>query len=184
MPNQQLDQLCANTIRTLSMDGVQKANSGHPGMPMGMADVAYVLWTKYLKHNPKNPNWIDRDRFILSAGHGSMLIYSLLHLTGYDVSMEDLKNFRQTGSKTPGHPEYGMTPGVETTSGPLGQGFATGVGMAMAENHLAGTFNKAGNEIVDHYTYAIVSDGDLMEGVSHEAASMAGHMKLGKLIYL
>lgn len=184
MPNQQLDQLCANTIRTLSMDGVQKANSGHPGMPMGMADVAYVLWTKYLKHNPKNPNWVDRDRFILSAGHGSMLIYSLLHLTGYDVSMEDLKNFRQTGSKTPGHPEYGMTPGVETTTGPLGQGFATGVGMAMAENHLAGTFNKAGNEIVDHYTYAIVSDGDLMEGVSHEAASMAGHMKLGKLIYL
>ncbi len=184
MSNQQLDQLCANTIRTLSMDGVQKANSGHPGMPMGMADVAYVLWTKYLKHNPKNPNWVDRDRFILSAGHGSMLIYSLLHLTGYDVTMEDLKNFRQTGSKTPGHPEYGMTPGVETTTGPLGQGFATGVGMAMAENHLAGTFNKAGHEIVDHYTYAIVSDGDLMEGVSHEAASMAGHMKLGKLIYL
>tara|TARA_R110000868_G_scaffold304437_7_gene565039 strand:+ start:9197 stop:11194 length:1998 start_codon:yes stop_codon:yes gene_type:complete len=184
MPNQTLDQLCANTIRTLSMDGVQKANSGHPGMPMGMADVAYVLWTKYLKHNPKNPNWVDRDRFILSAGHGSMLIYSLLHLTGYDVSMDDLKNFRQIKSKTPGHPEYGMTPGVETTTGPLGQGFATGVGMAMAESHLAGTFNKEGHEIVDHYTYAIVSDGDLMEGVSHEAASMAGHMKLGKLIYL
>lgn len=184
MPNQTLDQLCANTIRTLSMDGVQKANSGHPGMPMGMADVAFVLWSKYLKHNPKNPNWVDRDRFVLSAGHGSMLIYSLLHLTGYDVSMDDLKNFRQTMSKTPGHPEYGMTPGVETTTGPLGQGFATGVGMAMAENHLAGTFNKDGNKIVDHYTYAIVSDGDLMEGVSHEAASMAGHMQLGKLIYL
>ena len=179
-----LDQLCANTIRALSMDGVQKANSGHPGMPMGIADVAYVLWTKYLKHNPKNPNWADRDRFILSAGHGSMLIYSLLHLTGYEVTMEDLKNFRQIGSKTPGHPEFGRTPGVETTTGPLGQGFATGVGMAMAENHLAGTFNKGGLEIVDHYTYAIVSDGDLMEGVSHEAASMAGHMKLGKLIYL
>ncbi len=180
----QLDQLCANTIRTLSMDGVQKANSGHPGMPMGMADVAYVLWTKYLKHNPKNPNWVDRDRFVLSAGHGSMLIYSLLHLTGYDVTMEDLKNFRQTGSRTPGHPEFGMTPGVETTTGPLGQGFATGVGMAMAESHLAAKFNKDGYSIVDHYTYAIVSDGDLMEGVSHEAASMAGHMKLGKLIYL
>lgn len=166
------------------MDGVQKANSGHPGMPMGMADVAYVLWTKYLKHNPKNPNWVDRDRFVLSAGHGSMLIYSLLHLTGYDVSMEDIKDFRQTGSKTPGHPEYGMTPGVETTTGPLGQGFATGVGMAMAEHHLAGTFNTEDHNVVDHYTYAIVSDGDLMEGVSHEAASMAGHMKLGKIIYL
>lgn len=184
MSSSQIDNLCANTIRTLSMDGVQKANSGHPGMPMGMADVAYVLWTKYLKHNPKNPNWADRDRFILSAGHGSMLIYSLLHLTGYDVTMEDLKNFRQTGSRTPGHPEYGMTPGVETTTGPLGQGFATGIGMAMAENHLAAKFNKDEHKIVDHYTYAIVSDGDLMEGVSHEAASMAGHMKLGKLIYL
>ncbi len=184
MSSPKIDKLCANTIRTLSMDGVQKANSGHPGMPMGMADVAYVLWTKYLKHNPKNPNWADRDRFVLSAGHGSMLIYSLLHLTGYDVTMEDLKNFRQTGSRTPGHPEYGMTPGVETTTGPLGQGFATGVGMAMAENHLAAKFNKDGHSIVDHYTYAIVSDGDLMEGVSHEAASMAGHMKLGKLIYL
>lgn len=184
MSNSSLGQLCADTIRTLSMDGVQKANSGHPGMPMGMADVAYVLWTKYLKHNPKNPNWADRDRFILSAGHGSMLIYSLLHLTGYDVSMEDLKNFRQTMSKTPGHPEYGMTPGVETTTGPLGQGFATGVGMAMAERFLASRFNTASHTLVDHYTYAIVSDGDLMEGVSHEAASFAGHQKLGKLIYL
>ncbi len=184
MANNSLDQLCANTIRTLAMDGVQKANSGHPGMPMGMADVAYVLWTKYLKHNPKNPNWADRDRFILSAGHGSMLIYSLLHLTGYEVSMDDLKNFRQMGSITPGHPEFGMTPGVETTTGPLGQGFATGVGFAMAENHLAAEFNSEDQKIVDHYTYAIVSDGDLMEGVSHEAASMAGHLGLGKMIYL
>ncbi|GAB5408362.1 MAG: transketolase [Balneolaceae bacterium] len=184
MPNQKLDQLCANTIRTLSMDGVQKANSGHPGMPMGMADVGYVLWTKFLKHNPKNPEWFDRDRFILSAGHGSMFIYSLLHLTGYDVSMHDLKNFRQIGSKTPGHPEYGYTSGVEMTTGPLGQGFATGVGMAMAESFLASKFNKDSNKIVDHYTYAVVSDGDLMEGVSHEAASLAGHLKLNKLIYL
>ncbi len=179
-----LDELCVNTIRTLSIDAVQKANSGHPGMPMGMADVAYVLWTKFLKHNPKNPNWADRDRFILSAGHGSMLIYSLLHLAGYDLSLDEIKNFRQIGSKTPGHPEYGMTPGVETTTGPLGQGFGTGVGMAMAEHFLAATFNKQDQKIVDHYTYAIVSDGDLMEGISHESASMAGHMGLGKLIYL
>lgn len=184
MSPSQIDQLCANTIRTLSMDAVQKANSGHPGMPMGMADVAYVLWTKFLKHNPKNPNWFDRDRFILSAGHGSMLIYSLLHLTGYDVSMDDLKNFRQLGSKTPGHPEFGYTPGVEMTTGPLGQGFATGIGMAMAEAHLASRFKKEGHTLVDHYTYAIVSDGDLMEGISHEAASLAGHLKLNKLIYL
>ena len=184
MSSSSIDQLCVNTIRTLSMDAVQKANSGHPGMPMGMADVAYVLWTKYLKHSPKNPNWSDRDRFILSAGHGSMLIYSLLHLTGYDLPLEELKNFRQMGSKTPGHPEFGLTAGVETTTGPLGQGFATGIGMAMAENHLAARFNKDGHNIVDHYTYAIVSDGDLMEGVSHEAASLAGHLKLGKLIYL
>ncbi len=179
-----LDQLCVNTIRTLSMDAVQKANSGHPGMPMGMADVAYVLWTKFLKHNPKNPDWENRDRFILSAGHGSMLIYSLLHLTGYDVSLDDIKNFRQMGSKTPGHPEYGMTPGVETTTGPLGQGFATGVGMAMAEKYLASYFNYEAHKVVDHYTYAIVSDGDLMEGISHESASLAGHLGLGKLIYL
>lgn len=184
MPASKLDQLCVNTIRTLSIDGVEKANSGHPGMPMGMADVAYVLWTKFLKHNPANPNWYDRDRFILSAGHGSMLIYSLLHLTGYDLSLEEIKNFRQMGSKTPGHPEYGMTPGVETTTGPLGQGFGTGVGMAMAEHFLASKFNKAEHRVVDHYTYAIVSDGDLMEGISHESASMAGHMGLGKLIYL
>ncbi len=184
MPASKLDQLCVNTIRTLSIDAVQKANSGHPGMPMGMADVAYVLWTKYLKHNPKNPDWFDRDRFILSAGHGSMLIYSLLHLTGYDLSLDEIKNFRQMGSKTPGHPEYGITPGVETTTGPLGQGFGTGVGMAMAEHFLAGKFNKPDAKVVDHFTYAIVSDGDLMEGISHESASMAGHMGLGKLIYL
>lgn len=182
--NNQLDQLCVNTIRTLSMDAVQAANSGHPGMPMGMADVAYVLWTKFLKHNPKNPNWFDRDRFVLSAGHGSMLLYSLLHLTGYNLSLEEIKNFRQMGSITPGHPEFGLTPGVETTTGPLGQGFGTGVGMAMAEAFMAATFNKEGHDLVDHYTYAIVSDGDLMEGISHEAASMAGHMKLSKLIYL
>jgi transketolase len=180
----QLAQRCVNTLRTLSIDAVQAANSGHPGMPMGMADAAYVLWTKFLKHNPKNPNWSDRDRFILSAGHGSMLLYSLLHLTGYEVSLEELKNFRQLGSITPGHPEFGMTPGVETTTGPLGQGFGTGVGMAMAEAYLAETFNKEKHKIVDHFTYAIVSDGDLMEGISHEAASLAGHLKLKKLIYL
>lgn len=184
MPASELDKLCVNTIRTLSIDAVEKANSGHPGMPMGMADVAYVLWSKFLKHNPKNPNWFDRDRFILSAGHGSMLIYSLLHLTGYDLSLDEIKNFRQMGSKTPGHPEYGMTPGIESTTGPLGQGFGTGVGMAMAEHFLSAKFNKEGYNIVDHYTYAIVSDGDLMEGISHESASMAGHMGLGKLIYL
>ena len=178
------DLLCAHTIRTLSMDAVQKANSGHPGMPMGMADVATVLWTKFLKHNPKNPQWFDRDRFILSAGHGSMLLYSLLHLSGYELSLDELKNFRQMGSKTPGHPEFGMTPGVEMTTGPLGQGFATGVGMAMAERHLAAQFNTNSQTLIDHYTYAIVSDGDLMEGVSHEAASLAGHLALEKLIYL
>jgi transketolase len=182
--NTTLDQLCVNTIRTLAIDGVQKANSGHPGLPMGMADAAYVLWTQFLRHNPKNPDWPNRDRFVLSAGHGSMLLYSLLHLTGYDLPLEELKHFRQWGSKTPGHPEVGLTPGVETTTGPLGQGFANGVGMAIAEAFLAETFNRPGHTLVDHYTYAIVSDGDLMEGVSHEAASMAGHMKLGKMIYL
>lgn len=179
-----LDQLCVNTIRTLSIDAVQKANSGHPGMPMGMADVSYILWTKFLKHNPKNPEWFDRDRFILSAGHGSMLIYSLLHLTGYDLSLDEIKNFRQMGSKTAGHPEKHLTPGVEMTTGPLGQGFATGVGMAMAEKFLRGKFNTEAHSLVDHYTYAIVSDGDLMEGISHEAASLAGHLQLGKMIYL
>jgi len=179
-----LDEQCVNTIRTLSMDAVQAAESGHPGMPMGMADAAYVLWTKFLKHDPAHPNWYDRDRFILSAGHGSMLLYSLLHLTGYDLPLEELKNFRQLHSLTPGHPEYGLTPGVETTTGPLGQGFATGVGMAMAEAHMAAKFNEKDLPLTDHYTYGIVSDGDLMEGISHEAASMAGHMKLGKIIYL
>jgi transketolase len=178
-----LDQLCINTIRTLAMDGVQKANSGHPGMPMGMADVAYVLWTRFLKHSPADPKWPDRDRFILSAGHGSMLLYSLLYLTGYDLPLEELKSFRQWGSLTPGHPEYGHTPGVETTTGPLGQGFANGVGFAIAERFLAATFNRPGFPIFDHFTYVIVSDGDLMEGVSHEAASLAGHLGLGKLIY-
>ena len=184
MANQSINKLCADTIRTLCMDAVQKANSGHPGMPMGMADVAYILWTKYLKHNPSNPDWVDRDRFILSAGHGSMLIYSLLHLTGYDLSLDDIKNFRQLDSNTAGHPEYGITPGVEMTTGPLGQGFATGIGMAMAERFLASRFNKEGHQLINHYTYAIVSDGDLMEGISHEAASLAGHLKLSKLIYL
>ncbi|MGD8903500.1 MAG: transketolase, partial [Anaerolineae bacterium] len=179
-----LDQLCVNTIRALAMDGVQKANSGHPGMPMGMADAAYVLWADFLKHNPSNPAWPDRDRFVLSAGHGSMLLYSLLHLTGYDLPMEQLKQFRQWDSITPGHPEYGDTPGVETTTGPLGQGFANGVGMALAERMLAAEFNRPGYPIVDHHTYAIVSDGDLMEGISHEAASLAGHLGLGRLIYL
>ncbi len=179
-----LDDLCVNTIRMLAVDAVQKANSGHPGMPMGAAAMAYVLWTRFLKHNPKNPHWPDRDRFVLSAGHGSMLLYGLLYLTGYDLSLEDLKAFRQWGSKTPGHPEYGHTPGVETTTGPLGQGFANGVGLAIAERFLASRFNRQGFPVVDHYTYAIVSDGDLMEGVSHEAASLAGHLKLGHLIYL
>jgi len=182
--NTSLDELCINTIRFLSVDAVQQANSGHPGMPMGAAPMAYVLWTKFLRHSPRNPGWPDRDRFVLSAGHGSMLIYSLLHLSGYDLSLDELKNFRQWGSKTPGHPEYGDTPGVETTTGPLGQGFAIGVGMAIAERHLAASFNRPGHEVIGHYTYGIVSDGDLMEGISHEAASLAGHLKLGKLIYL
>ncbi|MDZ7714754.1 MAG: transketolase [Balneolaceae bacterium] len=184
MSNSSLEERCVNTIRTLSMDAVQAAESGHPGMPMGMADAAFVLWTKFLKHDPSHPGWYDRDRFILSAGHGSMLLYSLLHLTGYEVSLDELKNFRQWGSITPGHPEYGITPGVETTTGPLGQGFATGVGMAMAEAHLAEKYNTEGHKVTDHYTYGIVSDGDLMEGISHEAASLAGHLKLGKIIYL
>jgi transketolase len=186
MGNEQsrLDQLCINTIRMLAVDGVQKANSGHPGMPMGAAPMAYVLWTRFLKHNPANPGWPDRDRFVLSAGHGSMLLYGLLHLTGYDLSLEELKNFRQWGSKTPGHPESHLAPGVETTTGPLGQGFTNGIGMAIAERFLASHFNRPDHAIVDHYTYAIVSDGDLMEGVSHEAASLAGHLRLGKLIYL
>jgi transketolase len=176
--------LSVNTIRTLALDAVQKANSGHPGLPMGSAPMAYVLWQKHLKHNPKDPRWPDRDRFVLSGGHGSMLLYALLHLTGYDVTMDDLKSFRQWNSRTPGHPESFMTPGVEATTGPLGQGSANAVGLAIAERFLAARFNKPGHTIVDHHTYALVSDGDLMEGISHEAASLAGHLKLGKLIYL
>lgn len=180
----QIDQLSINTIRFLSVDAVEKANSGHPGLPMGAAPMAYVLWTRFLKHNPTNPSWANRDRFVLSAGHGSMLLYSLLYLTGYDVPLEQIKQFREWGSTTPGHPEHGLTPGVEVTTGPLGQGFANGVGMAIAEAYLAARYNRPDHEIVNHYTYALVSDGDLMEGVSAEAASLAGHLKLGKLIYL
>jgi transketolase len=182
--NESLDALCINTIRMLSVDAVQKANSGHPGAPMGLAPAAYTLWTRFLKHNPRNPGWWDRDRFVLSAGHGSMLLYSMLFLTGYDLPLEQIKQFRQWGSRTPGHPERELTPGVETTTGPLGQGFSNGVGMAIAEAHLAARYNRPGFEIVNHLTYAIVSDGDLMEGVAAEAASLAGHLKLGKLIYL
>ena len=183
-PTPDLDQLCINTIRALSLDAIQKAESGHPGLPLGAAPMAYVLWTRFLRHNPQNPKWENRDRFLLSAGHGSMLLYSLLHLTGYDLSLEEIKSFRQFGSKTPGHPEYGLTPGVEITTGPLGQGFANGVGMAMGAAHLGARFNQQGFQLIDHYVYAIVSDGDLMEGVAAEAASLAGHLKLGKLIYL
>ncbi len=179
-----LQQLAINTIRTLSIDAIQKANSGHPGLPMGAAPMAYTLWQNHLRHNPANPHWHNRDRFILSAGHGSMLIYSLLHLTGYDLPLDEIKNFRQWGSKTPGHPEVHETPGVETTTGPLGQGAATAVGFALAEAFLAQHFNRDGHEIVDHYTYALVSDGDLMEGISVEATALAGHWGLGKLIFL
>ena len=182
--NSTLNQICVNSIRVLSIEAVQKANSGHPGLPLGAAPMAYVLWTRFLKHNPANPAWLDRDRFILSPGHGSALLYSLLYLTGYDLPLEQLQQFRQLGSRTPGHPERGLVPGVETTTGPLGQGFANGVGMAIAEAYLAARYNRPGHEIVNHYTYALVSDGDLMEGISHEAASLAGHLKLGKLIYL
>lgn len=181
---QELDLLCINTIRTLAMDAVQKANSGHPGTPMALAPLAYVLWSRFLRYNPRNPRWFNRDRFVLSCGHASMLQYAVLYLTGYDLTLDDLKQFRQWQSKTPGHPEYGHTPGVETTTGPLGQGFLNGVGMAMAEAHLAAVFNRPGFDIVDHYTYAFVSDGDLMEGASHEGASLAGHLGLGKLIYV
>ena len=180
----QLDQQCINTIRFLSVDAVQKANSGHPGMPLGAAPMAYALWTRQLKYNPRNPDWVDRDRFVLSAGHGSMLLYSLLHLTGYDLSLDDIRNFRQWDSKAPGHPERGHTAGVEVTTGPLGQGLANAVGMAMAEAQLAARYNRPGHAIIDHHTYAIVSDGDLMEGVASEAASLAGHLQLGKLICL
>ncbi len=179
-----LDQLCINTIRFLAVDAVEQARSGHPGLPLGAAPMAYVLWDRFLRYNPRNPSWFNRDRFILSAGHGSALLYALLHLAGYDLPLEELKRFRQWGSKTPGHPEYGHTPGVEATTGPLGQGFAMGVGMAMAERFLAAHFNRPGFPLVDHYTYAIVSDGDLMEGISSEAGSLAGTLGLGKLIYL
>jgi transketolase len=179
-----LDRLCIDTIRTLSIDGVQQANSGHPGAPMGAAPMAYTIWTRFLRHAPTHPDWPDRDRFVLSAGHASMLLYSLLHLTGYDVSLDDLRSFRQWGSKTPGHPESGLTPGVEATTGPLGQGFANAVGMAIAERRLAAEFNRDDHEIVDHWTYVIASDGDLQEGIASEAASLAGHLRLGKLVVL
>ena len=180
----QVDTLAVASIRTLSIDAIEKANSGHPGLPMGAAPMAYTLWSRYMNHNPKNPNWFNRDRFVLSAGHGSALLYSLLHLSGYDLSLDDLKEFRQWGSKTPGHPEYRHTAGVEATTGPLGQGIAMGVGMAMAERHLAEVYNKENYPIVDHYTYSLCGDGDLMEGVSAEAASLAGHLKLGRLVVL
>jgi transketolase len=182
--NPELDQLCINTIRALTIDAVQKAKSGHPGLPLGAAPMAYVLWTRFMRYNPRNPKWENRDRFLLSAGHGCMLLYSLLYLTGYDLSLDEIKNFRQWGSKTPGHPENVLTPGVEITTGPLGQGFANGVGMAMGAAHLAARFNQKDFPLIDHHIYAIVSDGDLMEGVAAEAASLAGHLKLGKLIYL
>jgi transketolase len=180
--NPKLDQLCVNTIRALAIDTVLKANSGHPGLPLGAAPVGYSLFARAMKHDPANPGWPDRDRFVLSAGHGSALLYSLLHLTGYDLALDDLKQFRQWGSHTPGHPEYGDTPGVETTTGPLGQGFAMSVGLAIAEAHLAARFNRPGHEVVNHHTYVLVGDGDLMEGVAHEAASLAGHLELGKLV--
>jgi transketolase len=182
--NPALDKLCINTIRFLSIDAVEKAQSGHPGTPMGAATLAYALLNRYLKHSPANPDWFNRDRFVLSAGHASMLLYSLLYLTGYGLSLDDIKEFRQWGSKTPGHPEYGTTVGVEATTGPLGQGFAMGVGMAIAERKLAQKFNRPGFEVIDHYTYALVSDGDMEEGISYEVASLAGNLKLGKLIYL
>jgi transketolase len=180
----QLDQLCINTLRCLAMDAVQKANSGHPGMPMGAAAMAYVLWTRFLRYHPRKPDWPNRDRFVLSAGHGCMLLYGLLHLTGYELSLDDLKQFRQWGSKTPGHPEYDLSSGIETTTGPLGQGFSTGVGMAIAQKYLAAHFNRPGHELVDYTIYGIVSDGDLMEGVASETASLAGHLGLDNLIYL
>jgi len=182
--NANLDQLCVNTLRCLSIDSVQKANAGHPGAPMGQAPMAYVLWDRHLRHNPANPKWVDRDRFILSCGHGCALLYSLLHLTGYELPLEELKNFRQLGSRCPGHSEYAHTPGVETTTGPLGQGLSNGVGMAMAQKYLAAYFNRPGHEIVDYRVYGIVSDGDLMEGVASEASSLAGHLRLDNIIYL
>src|SRR5271170_2372143 len=181
-PDSELENRCINTIRILSADAVQNANAGHPGMPMGAAAMAYTLWTRFLRHNPHNPQWFDRDRFILSAGHGSMLLYSLLFLTGYDLPLDEIKRFRKFGSKTPGHPERGETPGVEVTTGPLGQGIANSAGFAIAEAWLAARYNRPGHKIIDHYTYAICGDGDLMEGVTQEAASLAGHLQLGKMI--
>jgi transketolase len=185
MPDKnELEKKCINTIRFLAADAIEKAKSGHPGMPLGAAAAAFTLWTKHLKHNPKNPHWPDRDRFVLSAGHASMLLYALLHLTGYDLTLDDIKNFRQWGSRTPGHPEYKHTPGVEVTTGPLGQGLANAVGMAIAEAHLAARFNRDGIKLVDHYTYVMVGDGDMMEGVVNEACALAGHLRLEKLIVL
>jgi transketolase len=184
MATKELHEKAINTVRFLAAEAIQKANSGHPGLPMGMASAAYVLYTRHMKYNPADPQWPDRDRFILSAGHGSMLLYAMLHLSGYDLPLEELKQFRQWGSKTPGHPEHGLTPGVEMTTGPLGQGFSSGVGMAIAAEHLAALYNRDNYDIVDHFIYAIVSDGDLMEGVASEAASLAGHLRLGRLIYL
>ncbi len=180
----QLDQLAINTIRFLSVDAVQKADSGHPGLPLEAAPMTYVLWARFLQHNPRNPQWLNRDRFVLSAGHGSALLYSLLHLTGYEVPLDQIKKFRQWGSITLGHPERDLTPGVETTTGPVGQGFGNGVGMAISEAHLEARYNRPGFEIFNHFTYGLVSDGDLMEGVASEAASLAGQLELGKLIYL
>src|SRR5437764_1579201 len=179
---QLLEDLCINAIRVLSMDAVQKADSGHPGTPMALAPLAYVLWTRHLRYDPSDPTWLNRDRFVLSAGHASMLIYSVLYLTGYDLTLDDIKQFRQWGSRTPGHSEHGVTPGVEATTGPLGQGTGNAVGMAIAEAQLAALFNRPGHAIIGHYTYFLASDGDLMEGISHEAGSLAGHLKLGKLI--
>ena len=184
MGEHELDTLAVNTIRFLAADAVQRANSGHPGLPMGAAPAAYVLWTRHLKHAPTSPRWPDRDRFVLSAGHGSMLLYALLHLTGYDLSLDDLRQFRQWESRTPGHPEYGVTAGVEATTGPLGQGISNAVGLAIAEAHLAARYNRPGHDVIDHRTYVLASDGDLMEGVASEACSLAGHLRLGKLIVL
>ena len=182
--SESLDQLCVNTIRMLSVDAVEKAKSGHPGAPMGLAPTAYVLWTRFLKHNPRNPSWPDRDRFVLPAGHASLLIYSMLHLTGYDLPLEQIQQFRQWGSRTPGHPEWLLTPGVEATTGPLGQGTANAIGMAIAERALAARFNRPGHDIVNHRTFALVSDGDLMEGIAAEAASLASKLGLGRIVYL
>ena len=180
----EVEKKCIDTNRFLAADAIEKAKSGHPGMPLGAAAAAFTLWTKHLKHNPKNPQWPDRDRFVLSSGHASMLLYALLHLTGYNLTLDDIKNFRQWGSLTPGHPEYKHTPGVEVTTGPLGQGLANAVGMAIAEAHLAASFNRAGANLVDHFTYVMTGDGDMMEGVTAEACALAGHLHLGKLIVL